>query len=74
MGILSWVIALVLGIPGAYAFVRLLGSILIPVPFAFNILSLLWMLLFIIIIASLACIGPVWGATRIKIAQTLHYE
>jgi len=73
-GMFSWLIALVLGIPAAYGFVLLLGNILVPVPFAFNPMSLVEMLGFIVLVASIASIGPVWGATRVKIAQTLRYE
>jgi ABC-type antimicrobial peptide transport system permease subunit len=70
----SWLAALALGIPAAYGFVILLSNILVPVPFAFNPLNLAWMLAFILLVASVASVGPVWGATRVKIAQTLRYE
>jgi putative ABC transport system permease protein len=73
-GMFSWLIALVLGIPGAYGFVMLLGKILVPVPFAFNPMHLVWMLGFIVLIASIASLGPVLAATRVRIAQTLQYE
>ncbi len=74
LGVVAWAIAIVLGIPAAYGFVQLLGALLIPVPFAFNPLSLVWMLAFVVAVATLASLGPVWGATRVKIAQTLRYE
>lgn len=74
LGVSAWLIALVIGIPGAYGFVWLLGQLLLPVPFAFNPVSLGVMLGFIILVATLASFGPVWGATRVKIAQTLRYE
>jgi ABC-type lipoprotein release transport system permease subunit len=32
------------------------------------------MLVFIIVVASVASLGPVWGAARVRIAQTLRYE
>ncbi len=32
------------------------------------------MLVFIVLVASLATVGPVWSASRIRIAQTLRYE
>jgi putative ABC transport system permease protein len=72
--IFSWLVALALGIPAAYGFVILLSNILVPVPFAFNPLNLAWMLAFILLVASLASLGPAWGASRVKIAQTLRYE
>lgn len=74
LGLLSWLLALVLGIPAAYGFVLLLGHLLIPVPFSFNSVSLAWMLVFIVLIATCACVIPVLGATRVRIAQTLRYE
>lgn len=74
LGILSWLLAIVVGLPAAYAFVLVQAHFLVPVPFAFNPSSLLLMLVLIIVVAFLASIGPVIGATRIKIAQTLRYE
>ncbi len=74
MGVVAWAIGLALGIPSAYGFVWLLGQLFVPVPFAFDPMSLVLMLGFILLVASLASIGPVWGATRVKIAQTLRYE
>jgi putative ABC transport system permease protein len=74
LGGLAWVAALIIGIPAAYGFVRLLGSLFLPVPFAFNPVGLIAMLAFILIVASMASLGPVLGASRAKIAQTLHYE
>ena len=74
LGVLSWLLAVIVGLPGAYAFVLLLAHLLAPIPFAFNPINLLWMLVLILVIASLASIGPVIGATRVKIAQTLRYE
>jgi putative ABC transport system permease protein len=74
LGVIAWVIAIALGIPVAYGFVQLIGSLLASVPFAFNALDLVWMLLFIVVVASVASVGPVWGAARVKIAQTLRYE
>ena len=74
LGIFSWILAMIVGFPVAYGFVRLQGNLLAPVPFAFNPISLIWMLGFIVLIASLSSIGPVFGAARVKIAQTLRYE
>jgi putative ABC transport system permease protein len=74
LGVIAWLIALALGLPAAYGFVLLLGQLFLPVPFAFDPVSLFVMLAFILLLATLASVGPVWGATRIKIAQTLRYE
>jgi putative ABC transport system permease protein len=74
LGVFSWILALIIGFPVAYGFVLLQGNLLAPVPFAFDPLSLILMLGFIVLIASLSSIVPVIGAARIKIAQTLRYE
>jgi putative ABC transport system permease protein len=74
LGVVAWAIAIALGIPIAYGFVQLIGSLLASVPFAFDPLSLLWMLVFVVAVASVASLGPVWGAARVRIAQTLRYE
>jgi putative ABC transport system permease protein len=73
-GIFSWLVALALGIPAAYGFVLLLGNILVPVPFAFDMTNLIWMFEFIVIVVTIASAGPAWGAARVKVAQTLRYE
>jgi putative ABC transport system permease protein len=74
LGVVSWAIAIALGIPIAYGFVQLIGSLLVQVPFAFDPMSLVWMLVFVVAVASVASLGPVWGAARVRIAQTLRYE
>jgi len=74
LGVVAWVVAVILGIPAAFAFVQFLGAVLIPVPFAFDPTGLISMLVFIVVVALLASLGPVWAASRVKIAQTLRYE
>jgi ABC-type lipoprotein release transport system permease subunit len=51
-----------------------LGVVFIQTPFAFNPLMLLYMLGFILVIATLASGIPVLSATRVRIADTLRYE
>src|SRR5215467_2367982 len=72
-GVVAWVIAVAIGIPAAYGFVQLLGAVLLKAPFTFNPLSMVAMLVFIVVVATLATLGPVWSASRIRIAQTLRY-
>jgi putative ABC transport system permease protein len=74
LGVLSWMVGVALGIPAAYGFVWLIGALLMPVPFAFNPLGVVFMLAFIAIVATLASVIPAWGAARVRIAQTLRYE
>lgn len=74
LGVLGWLIAVVIGIPAAYAFVQLLSNVLLRVTFVFTPMSLVVMFAFIVIVAALASAGPVWAASRVKIASTLRYE
>ncbi|MEO7020523.1 MAG: FtsX-like permease family protein [Ktedonobacteraceae bacterium] len=74
LGGLAWVLALILGFPASWGLLQIQAKLLAPVPFAFNPFYLIWMLVAIFVLASLACIGPVFAATRVKIAQTLRYE
>jgi len=74
LGVVSWLVAVVIGIPAAYGFVQLVGAVLLKSPFVFNPLSMLAMLVFIVAVASVATIGPVWSASRVRIADTLRYE
>ncbi len=53
---------------------QLLGAILLGSPFTLNPLSLLAMLVFIVALASLATVGPVRSASRVRIAETLRNE
>jgi ABC-type antimicrobial peptide transport system permease subunit len=64
----------VLGIPAAFGFVQLLSHLLATIPFALDPLSLVWMLAFVLLVATVASIGPTWAARRVRIAQTLRYE
>lgn len=74
LGLLAWLVALIGGIPAAYGLVLIQAKVLAPVPFAFNPITIVEMLGIIVILASLASVGPVFAAARIKIAQTLRYE
>jgi putative ABC transport system permease protein len=74
LGAISWLIAVMVGIPAAYGFVLLLGRVLATLPFALDPVSLIWMLVFILVVATVASIGPVVGAARLSIAETLKYE
>ncbi len=74
LGVVGWITAVVIGIPTAYGFIALLSQVLLRVPFAFNPMSLVVMFGFIVTVAAIASLGPVWAASRIRIAQTLRYE
>ena len=71
---IAWALAVVIGLPAAYAFVSLIGAVLIDIGFAFNPLNLLPMLIFTFVIATLASVIPALGAARLRVAETLRYE
>ena len=71
---ISWLAAVALGIPAAVGFLALLSAVLLPIPFAFSPVALLAMLIFTLIIASLASFIPALGAARVRVVETLRYE
>ncbi len=71
---IAWALAVVLGLPAAYGFISLIGSVLIPIGFAFNPLNLLPMLIFTFAIATVASVIPALSAARLRVAETLRYE
>ena len=70
----SWAVALVVGIPAAYAFVGLVSSVLLPIDFAFSPVAVLLMLAFTVVMATAASVIPALGAARMRVADTLRYE
>jgi putative ABC transport system permease protein len=74
LSLLAWLVAALLGIPCAYGFVQLVGAVLLPIPFVFSPVAMIMMLVFVILLATLASIGPALGAVRMRIAETLRYE
>jgi putative ABC transport system permease protein len=74
LGLVAWLVAVAIGIPAAYGFLQFVGAVLLAVPFVFSPASILAMLVFIVAVASVATVGPVWSASRMRIAETLRYE
>jgi ABC-type lipoprotein release transport system permease subunit len=62
------------GIPAAYAFVSFIGAVLVPLPFMFAPMTLGIMLVFILVIATLASFGPTLSAARVRVSETLRYD
>ncbi len=71
---IAWALAVVLGLPAAYGFISLIGPVLIPIGFAFNPLNLLPMLIFTLVIATVASVIPALSAARLRVAEALRYE
>lgn len=74
LALMAWGIGVIVGIPGAYGFIRLLSSALFNADFAFNPLAVVTMLIFVVAIATLASFGPTLSASRVRIVDTLRYE
>jgi putative ABC transport system permease protein len=73
LGLVAWLIAVAIGIPVAYGFLQFVGAVLLAVPFVFSPAGILAMLVFIVAVASVATVGPVWTASRMRVADTLRY-
>jgi putative ABC transport system permease protein len=74
LAVVAWVAALVVGIPAAYAFVSFISSVLLPLPFTFAPAALAIMLAFILLIATLASLGPALSASRVRVSDILRYD
>ena len=74
LAVVAWIAALVVGIPAAYAFVNFIGSVLLPLPFTFAPITLAIMLVFILLIATLASFAPALSAARVRVSDILRYD
>jgi putative ABC transport system permease protein len=74
LGLFGSLVAALIGVPASYAFIVLLGHLLVPVPFSISALALLTMAVFVLLVSSLAALVPVWRATRVEAAAVLRYE
>jgi len=74
LGAVSWCCGVALGLPLAYAFLRELSRLVLPMDFYVDPLAFAVMLAAIIAIASLASLVPAWRASHVRIASILRYE
>jgi ABC-type antimicrobial peptide transport system permease subunit len=74
LAVVAWIAAVIVGIPAAYAFVSLIGSLLVPLPFTFAPVTSGIMLVFILAIATLASFGPALSAARVRVSEMLRYD
>ena len=72
--LLAWAVGLVLGLPLAAAFLMYISRLLFAVTFTVSSLALAETLGLVILMASLASLGPALSASRLRINQTLRYE
>lgn len=74
LGAIAWLIAALLGLPLAYAFVQMFSNTVIPTDFIVDISAFIVMLLAVLAISALASIAPALRATRLRVAEALRYE
>ncbi len=74
LGSISLFLGALVGIPMAYAFVQLMGKLVLQVNFLIDSSAFIVMLVAVLVIATLASIIPALRASRIRIADMLRYE
>jgi putative ABC transport system permease protein len=74
LGIISWVLAFPLSIPGAYLFVQILSQAILQVEFSFSLQGLFTWLIIVSVLSAIASLWPAVRATRISVRESLAYE
>jgi putative ABC transport system permease protein len=76
IGCLSWLLAVPLSLPGAYALGAIVGQAIVQIPldFAYSVGGVLLWLLIVVILSALASLWPALRATRVSVHQSLAYE
>jgi putative ABC transport system permease protein len=76
VGLLSWVLALPLSAPGAYAMSAVVGQAIVQIPldFAYSAGGALLWLLIVILLSALASLWPAARAGRVSVRESLAYK
>lgn len=76
VGILSWLLAVPLSAPGAYALGYVVGQSIVQIPldFAYSTNGMLLWLLIVVTLSALASLWPALHATRLSVRESLAYE
>ncbi len=76
VGLLSWILALPLSAPGAYAMSVVVGQAIVQIPldFAYSVEGASLWLLVVILLSALASLWPALRATRVSVRESLAYE
>jgi len=76
VGVLSWLLAVPLSAPGAYALNSVVGQAIVRIPldFAYSVSGVLLWLLIVVILSALASLWPALRATRVSVRESLAYE
>jgi putative ABC transport system permease protein len=74
LALLAWGIGVLLGIPGGYLLLNVLSYFVVPFDVSIDPTFILTTLFFIIVVSFVASVGPVLGASRLRIREILRYE
>jgi putative ABC transport system permease protein len=76
LGMLSWLLAMPLGYPGALAFSNVVGSELLnmPLDFKYSVSGAVLWLVIVLILSALASLWPALRATKVSVRESLAYE
>jgi putative ABC transport system permease protein len=76
LGVLSWLLAVPLSIPGARLFSEVIGNAVIhfPLDFAYSVDGVLLWLAIVVVLSALASLWPSLQATKVSVREALAYE
>jgi putative ABC transport system permease protein len=74
LALISWGLGVLLGIPGGYLLLHILSYFIVPFDVLIDPTFILITLLFVVAVSFIASIGPVLGASRLRIRELLRYE
>jgi putative ABC transport system permease protein len=76
VGCLSWLLAVPLSLPGAYALGAIVGNAIVQIPldFAYSIGGVLLWLVIVVVLSALASLSPALHAARVSVRHSLAYE
>jgi putative ABC transport system permease protein len=76
VGVLSWLLAVPLSAPGAYALSSVVGHAIVQIPldFAYSTSGALLWLLIVVLLSALASLWPALRATGVSVRESLAYE
>ena len=76
VGVLSWLMAVPLSIPGARLFSRVIGEAVVELPldFAYSTGGLALWLLIVVVLSALASLWPALRAAQVSVREALAYE
>jgi putative ABC transport system permease protein len=76
VGLLSWLLAVPLSAPGAYALSSVVGQAIVQIPldFAYSVRGALLWLLIVVLLSALASLWPALRALRVSVRESLAYE